>query len=339
MTAESVAIIAVMRLILSSTLLLYAVFTPLAGAVDLDVSGLQSALAAIAKGFDGRIGACVQSASRTACILDDSRFSLQSVVKLVVGVAVLDSVDKGRWRLDDTVIVHTKDLSLFVQPIAKLVGASGYRTTIGDLVRRAIIDSDSAATDFLIARLGGPSSVQAVLNTKRIQGIRVDRDERHLQTEILGLTWRPEYVDAAVLDQAIREVPSVRRQQAYAKYQVDPRDTATPNGMASFLLRLAGGEILSRSSTAYILKAMSECKTFPDRLKAGVSSGWQIYHKTGTSGSWDGLTAATNDVGILVAPDGSRISVAVFVADSRSDATSRAATIAKISSAAIAHCR
>jgi len=338
-TGESAAIITLMRLPLCSTLLLCGVFAPDAGAVDLDVAGLQSALAAIAKGLDGRVGACVQSATRTACILGDNRFSLQSVVKLVVGVAVLDSVDKGRRRLDDAVIVRTEDLSLFVQPMAKLVGASGYRTTVGDLIRRAIVDSDSAATDFLIAQLGGPSAVQAVLNAKGIWGIRVDRDERHLQTEIVGLTWRREYIDAAVLDRAIGAVSTARRRQAYAKYQVDPRDTATPKGMASVLLRLAGGAILSKSSTDYILKAMSECKTFPDRLKAGVAPGWRIYHKTGTSDSWDGLTAATNDVGILVAPDGSPISVAVFVADSHSDATNRAATIAKISAAAIAHCR
>jgi beta-lactamase class A len=207
------------------------------------------------------------------------------------------------------------------------------------LVRRAIIDSDSAATDFLISRLGGPSAVQAVLNAKGISGIRVDRDERHLQTEIVGLTWRPEYVDAKTLDDAINAVPKGRRQEAYATYQVDSRDTATPQGMASFLLRLAKGDLLSKASTEYVLAAMRECKTFPDRLKAGVTGGWQIAHKTGTSGSWEGLTAATNDVGVLTAPDGSQVSIAVFVADSRSSSAERAAIFAKISSRVIANYR
>ena len=111
-------------------------------------SALESELAAIAQGFDGRVGVCVQSAGRTDCVRGGERFSLQSVMKLVVGVAVLDQVDRGLLRLDTPVTVHTADLSLYVQPLARLVGPEGYRTTLGDLVRRAIIDSDSAATEY-----------------------------------------------------------------------------------------------------------------------------------------------------------------------------------------------
>jgi beta-lactamase class A len=109
--------------------------------------------------------------------------------------------------------------------------------------------------------------------------------------------------------------------------------------MAFFLWKLAEGDLLSKPSTDFVIKAMRDCKTFPDRLKAGVARGWQIAHKTGTSGSWEGMTAATNDVGILTAPDGSQISIAVFVADSRRSSAERAAIFAKISAAAIANYR
>ncbi len=321
-------------------LVFFALLLPLlASAVDFDAGALQSALSREVQGFDGRVGVCVQSNAKTTCLRGDETFSLQSVVKLMVGVAMADSVDKGRHRFDEPVTVQKKDLALYVQPIAELVGESGYRTTIGDLVRRAIIDSDSAATDILIAKLGGPATVQAVLKAKGVSGIRIDRDERHLQTEIVGLTWRPEYVDAALLDRAIAAVPKEKRAQAFAKYQVDVRDTSTPRGMTSFLFRLVKGELISKSSTSFILQAMSECKTFPDRLKAGVNSGWQISHKTGTSGSWDGVTAATNDVGILTAPDGSQIHVAVFIADSRRTSAERGELMAKIASAVIARAR
>jgi beta-lactamase class A len=47
------------------------------------------------------------------------------------------------------------------------------------------------------------------------------------------------------------------------------------------------------------------------------------------------VTAATNDVGILTAPDGSLVSIAVFVADSRATNAQRAAIIAKIAAATI----
>jgi beta-lactamase class A len=75
---------------------------------------------------------------------------------------------------------------------------------------------------------------------------------------------------------------------------------------------------------------MTQTATFPDRLKAGVSPGWILAHKTGTSGTWRGVTAVTNDVGILMAPDQKTISLAVFIVDSRADHTDRAALMASI---------
>jgi beta-lactamase class A len=319
--------------------LLAAILLSTGGAAPLDVAALEKDLRTITRGFDGRVGACVQDLKDTACIQGSQRFPMQSVMKLLVGVAALDAVDRKVWRLEQHVTIERRDLSLYVQPLAQLVGPAGFRTTIGDLVRRAIIASDSAATDVLIARLGGPAAAQAALERIGIAGIRLDRDERHLQTEIVGLTWRPEYVDPALLDKAIAAVPEAARARAYARYRQDIRDTATPRGMVAFLGALSRGKLLSPSSTAFVLQAMNECATFPDRLKAGAAPGWKVAHKTGTSGSWNGLTAATNDVGILTSPDGSELSIAVFVADSRASSAERAAIIASISTAAIAHDR
>jgi beta-lactamase class A len=61
-------------------------------------------------------------------------------------------------------------------------------------------------------------------------------------------------------------------------------------------------------------------------LKAGVSPGWILALKPGTSGTWRGVTAVTNDVGILTAPGHKSISLAVFIADSRADPADRVAT-------------
>src|SRR5690349_8171184 len=101
---------------------------------------LQDDLARITDGFDGRVGIGVQDESGITCINGEQRFSLQSVMKLVVGMAVMDAVDNDGWRLDERIVVHKQDLSLYVQPIAKLVTDDGFQTTIGDLVRRAIVD-------------------------------------------------------------------------------------------------------------------------------------------------------------------------------------------------------
>jgi beta-lactamase class A len=305
-------------------------------AASLDIPGLERELATLTKSFNGRVGVCVQDGANVACNRGDERFSLQSVVKLLVGIAAADAADHRVWRLDDPVTIYKKDLSMNVQPIKNLVGSSGFRTTIGDLIRRAIIDSDSATSDYLMAKLGGPAAVQKELTRMGMSGIRVDRDERHLQTETQGLTWRSEFVDTDVLDKARAALTDAAKERAYLRYQKDPRDTSTPRGMASFLDRLQRGKLLSPESTAFILQAMEDCKTFPDRIKAGAAPGWKVAHKTGSSGTWNELTVATNDVGVLTSPSGGRLSIAVFVADSRASDADRAAIMAKITAAAIA---
>lgn len=268
-----------------------------------------------------RAGVAFVSDQGTGGIGLNDRFSLQSVMKLIVGFAIMDAVDRGKLRLDHAVVVRRDNLSLNVQPLAHLVGKKGYRTSIGDLVRRAIVDSDSAAVDMLIRQLGGTHVVQSALRRKGISGIRVDRDERHLQTEIVGLTWRPEYTNPDRLKRAIAQVPTQARDVAFLRYRLDPRDTATPIGMARFLQRLANGEILKPATTRFLLDAMRQTRTGRNRMMAGLISGYRLGHKTGTSSTWRGVTAATNDVGIVWAPDGRTIAIAVFVADSTQSAT------------------
>jgi beta-lactamase class A len=309
----------------------------IAGSVD--HQALHEDLVHLTDGFNGHVGVCVQDASGATCLRPDERFPLQSVMKLIVGAAVLDRVDRGAWKLDTEIVVYPRDLSVFVQPIAKLVTPAGYRTTVGDLVRRSIVQSDSAATDILVARLGGPTDIQRFLIDKNVSGIRIDRDERHLQTEIFGLEWRPEFVKKGILDQAIDAVPEAQRDASYKRYRGDIRDTATPSGMGGFLHSLASGNLLSDASTKHLLEVMKQTTTFPDRLKAGVPKDWSLGHKTGTSNTWKGVTAATNDVGILFAPSGDKIAIAVFIADSPAPAPDRAKLMAEIAHAVVARYR
>ena len=296
---------------------------------------LEQEFAHAAQGFSGRVGVCAIDGSLESCVNGDQRFSLQSVMKLLAAMAAMDSLPP-----DETITIRREDLSLFVQPIAKIVNAHGpFTTTIADLVRRAIVDSDSAATDNLIKRLGGPAAVQAYLNRKGISGMRVDRDEKTLQTEIAGLKWKPEFVDADLLEKAIASLPREVRNAADRSYAKDVRDTATPRGMAAMLRALQQGKLLSPSATRYILDVMAQTVTFPDRLKAGTPPGWKIAHKTGTSGAWNGITIATNDVGILTAPDSSPVFIAVFIADSRAPDADRATLTARFARLAAAHHR
>lgn len=279
---------------------------------------------------EGSLGACIVEVQRTACVNGDRRYSMQSVVKLLVALATFDAADRGTLPIDGEVVVRREDLSVYVQPVAALVGTNGFRTTWRDLARRAVVDSDSAATDILLARLGGPAVVQRMLERKGVQGIRVDRNERDLQTQIVGLRWRPEFVDPEALRRATAMVPPERRIAAQRAYVADPRDTATPRGMAVLLDRLARGELLSRRSTKDLLAIMRGTRTFPTRLRAGAPPNWTVAHKTGSSGEFQGLTTATNDVGLYFPPNGKPIAVAVFLAQSPASSADRDAVIAEV---------
>ncbi|WP_318871651.1 serine hydrolase [Sinorhizobium meliloti] len=99
------------------------------------------------------------------------------------------------FLLGDRLTIRRDDLSVNIQPIADIVAERGsFETSIGDLVSRAVVESDSAATDVLISHLGGTKAVQAFLDEAGLQGIRIDRTERELQTETDGLTWTPQFV-------------------------------------------------------------------------------------------------------------------------------------------------
>ncbi len=58
-----------------------------------------------------------------------------------------------------------------------------------------------------------------------------------------------------------------------------------------------------------------------------------VAHKTGTSGTQNGITAATNDIGVITLPNGNHIAIAVFVSDSSADEKTREAVIARIAKA------
>jgi beta-lactamase class A len=79
---------------------------------------------------------------------------------------------------------------------------------------------------------------------------------------------------------------------------------------------------------------MAESTPGAKRLKGQLPAGTIVAHKTGTSGTQNGITAATNDIGIITLPNGKHLAIAVFVSDSPADETAREEVIAKIAKAA-----
>jgi beta-lactamase class A len=175
--------------------------------------------------------------------------------------------------------------------------------------------------------------VQSFLAKNKVTGIRIDRNERDLQSDFSGLRWQNALAAPGAFDAAVKKIPTADRDKALEAYFKDPRDTAAPAAMVKFLSNLAEGRYLSPASTQKILAIMEQTVTGKDRLKAGLPQNWSIAHKTGTSGSWQGRAATINDVGLMKAPDGSLVAIAVFVEDSRQKPEAIAKIFAKSANA------
>ncbi|MFL6546627.1 MAG: serine hydrolase, partial [Candidatus Udaeobacter sp.] len=87
---------------------------------------------------------------------------------------------------------------------------------------------------------------------------------------------------------------------------------------------------LSAASRNLLLSWMTATQTGVRRIRAGLPKGTTVADKTGTSGTDDGVTAATNDIAIVTLPNGRHAFVAIFVSDSKEEQVVREGVIAKL---------
>ncbi|MDX5331007.1 MAG: class A beta-lactamase [Caulobacteraceae bacterium] len=241
-------------------------------------------------------------------------FPMQSVFKAPLAAVVLDRVDAGDLALSDTVTLTDEDLSPPFSPVAEAYpGRNSY--TVEELIVLAAGRSDNTAADVLMRMVGGPGAVTAWLRSHGIEHMRVDRYERQLQVESVGMdSFRPEWRGSAAFREALNATPPLERQTATAEYLRDPQDTTTPRAALLFLSKLSAGELLSPASTERLLQIMTESPSGPNRLIAGLPEGARLAHKTGTGRRDLGVTSAAGDIGIVTLPDGRRYAIAVFLA-------------------------
>lgn len=263
-------------------------------------------------------------------------FPMQSVAKLPLAAAVLAEMEAGRLRLEETVRVEDTDLSPPFSPVADAWPA---RTdwTLRELLAAALVQSDNTAADLLMRRVGGPGAVTAWLVNQRVEEVRLDRYERELQPQSVGLlpfrtAWRGE----ANYLQALSAVPPEQSRAAVARYMADPRDTATPRGMLNFLLKLNSGQLVSPASARALLGMLQGASVGASRLRAGLPKEVALAHKTGTARTIQGLNPAVNDVGLFTLPGGRSFALAVFLSGCRLDEAARDKVFADVARAATA---
>lgn len=299
---------------------------------------LQARLDRIAADYREPVGIAVSRVDSgwVASVAGDALFPQQSVSKTWVALSVLEGVDRGRIRLDDPIMMRPEDRSVFFQPLAERIGETGYQTTVRELLRHALINSDNSANDRLITLLGGVDKVRDVLVAKGLAArIHLGADERNLQAATAGMIWRPEYGFNGAFKAARLLVAKDVRETATRQYIDNPMDGASPVAIAQALAALRRGELLSPQSSALMIDIMGQARTGPRRLRGGLPKGWSIAHKTGTGQDWRGGSIGINDVALVTAPDGATYSVAVMIRNTRKGTPARLAMMQDVSKAVV----
>ena len=286
-----------------SIALVFIFFIPLRVKAQQD-SVLRKQIAEIAKPVKGVIGISILGIENrdTLSFNGNARLVMHSVFKFPIALTVLHLVDTGRLTLDQTIHIKKKDMPKdLYSPLRDKYPKGDVDLSLRDMLGYVVSLSDNSACDILLKLIGGAPRVQAYMLQIGARGIAVRASEADMAS-----SWELQYTN-----------------------------WAKPREMTDLLDKFYSGKLLSKANTDFLYKIMTETSTGPKRLKGLLPAGTVVAHKTGTSGtSPEGLTPATNDVGIITLPNGKHLAISVFVCNSTDDEATRESTIAKIAKAA-----
>jgi len=248
----------------------------------------------------------------TAFVRGGELFPMQSVYKLPIAVAYLRMVQRNEARLETRARLTEDDIAPGRSPIAARLRRKPTVFTARQLLEHMLLNSDNTATDALMRLAGGPEKIQATIRAFAIDGLRVDRYERDLQPQALGLEPTPAFADLAKLEAAVAALGEEKQRQALARYLRDPRDTASPRAVANLITKILSGHLIQPRYAALLFDLMRRTKTGEDRLKAGLPDGWAFAHRSGTSMTVGGAIAAFNDVGLATRKD-AKVVIVLFI--------------------------
>ena len=256
-------------------------------------------IAQLAEGSDGRIGvyAVDLATGRTISVLGDQRFPMASTSKIAIAATYLEMVDRGERTLTREYPLLWSVRSQRFSTAAAPVRAGEYMTAL-ELIDLMITRSSNPATDALLAAVGGVEPVNDWARRAGLQDFTLTRDIATLVR------------DDGEFDPAVH---------------IDERDSATPETMVTLLSGLYQGRWLSSESRAVILDAMERCRTGTRRIPAMMPDDVTVAHKTGS------LNNTSSDIGIITAPDGRSVALAIYVTGqgSRPNREARIASIAR----------
>jgi beta-lactamase class A len=245
------------------------------------------------KRIGGRLGVHVldSQSGRRIGYDDGSRYAMASTFKLPLAAALLWQVDHGAFRATRPLPISRDDVLTHSPAVDAALKSGATTMTVAELCSAAIVHSDNAAANILLAGLGGPAAFTEFMRSLGDKVTRLDRTEPELNSNL------PD----------------------------DPRDTTSPRAMVDSLLRIFTQTVLSLTSRALLIDWLSAAQTGLDRVRGGLPRGWTAGDKTGT-----GANGAVNDLCIAYPPGRRPIFIAVYASESTLDTKLLAAAHAEI---------
>ncbi|MGA8406254.1 MAG: class A beta-lactamase [Candidatus Acidiferrales bacterium] len=267
-------------------------------------AALQRQIQDIAADAHGKVAvACSLPGTTLNCDLNaHAHPPMQSVFKLPVALTALHFVEEGKFSLDqpirflpsDRIVPHTHS------PLQDKYPEANVDVPLRELLGSGVSLSDNVAADIVLRIVGGPAVVDSYIKSIGVTGFHLEDGEDGLARDIT------------------------------AQY----RNWFEPAGAVQLLRRISDDSPLTPEHTRLLLQWMADAGTGVQRIKGHLPAGTMVMHKTGSSGTRNGVAFATNDIGLITLPDGRRLAIAIFVTDSKADEATRDAVIARIAKAA-----
>lgn len=267
-------------------------------------TALYKTFESIADNLKGKLGVSVWHLEKGESVSyqGDQKFPMQSTYKFPIAMVMLHQIDQGHFTLSDTITIDTSEYipAAGHSPLRDQY-PKGVRLTLQSIIEYNVSKSDGTACDVLLRLLGGTAAVEKQLRQLGIQD----------------------------MDIATTEMVQV------AHDTIQYQNGSTPEAMNMLLRLFHEGNYLSKSSQDLLQQYMSVSNPWFDRrIKSLLPTGTEVIHKTGSSRTYDGLTRATNDIGVITLPNGSHLAISVFVSDAYEPQEKRERAIAEVAKAA-----
>lgn len=263
---------------------------------------LRTSIQEIVKNKKANIGVAVWHLEKqdTLSVNGHRHVPMQSVFKLPIGLAILDLVDKGKFKIDKKIKFTKEELLPNTHSPMRDTYPNGGELTLLEMIKYTVANSDNNGCDILLDRIGGVDVVQKYMDRIGIKDFQIatNEQEMHVVTEL-----------------------------QYQNYW-------NANSANDLLEKLYTKPILKEATKKEMIKILEDTNTGVKRLKGELPTGTILAHKTGTSYTDEtGKTAATNDIGVITLPNKEHVIVSVFVSDSYEKEATNEKIIADIAKA------